>query len=359
MGLAEHRPLSVPSARDLATVIVGADIGQRHDPTAIVVAEEFYVPLPAALVADLSDEEHYSVRFVHRLPLGTGYDQVVCSIAGVIRQLRERDLYRYGRWAEVLGVDERRAEAAGLREAWWDSIIREEQDAWYAWPWRIIVRPDITGVGRPVVDLLRPQLAPYEVVVQPVTITPSEALRTVKGGELSCGKTVYTVMIVSLIVWGIAAQPLRDRRWTLAFSRRGDRPAIEFVPPSKSLRPGHAKRRLRERAEATSRAVFELLEDSEMNDPWRQLVYAPQKPDQTEEERHNEWVRQNEAMSNHFTNVMLRYDRDISTEALWCFDEFQRRGMTGDVRRDWFERPVNTHGLREVAQNLGLWAKRL
>jgi hypothetical protein len=50
-----------------------------------------------------------------------------------------------------------------------------------------------------VVDLLRPQLAPWDVTVQPVTITPSEALRTVKGGELSCGKTVLVSRLQTLM----------------------------------------------------------------------------------------------------------------------------------------------------------------
>jgi hypothetical protein len=69
--------------------IIGVDIGQRRDPTAIAVAE---VELRPVAAPDLlkAEEAHYLVRFLGRLPLGTAYPDVVRRIERLCRQVRDR-----------------------------------------------------------------------------------------------------------------------------------------------------------------------------------------------------------------------------------------------------------------------------
>ena len=61
---------------------VGVDLGQRHDPTALVVAEAIPAGGPRA------PEHRFVVRELGRLPLGTGYPQVYAAIAAVLRGVR-------------------------------------------------------------------------------------------------------------------------------------------------------------------------------------------------------------------------------------------------------------------------------
>lgn len=60
----------------MGPVIVGVDIGQAHDPTALCVAER--------------DGARLVVRHLARLPLGTDYPAVGRHIDGLIASLRER-----------------------------------------------------------------------------------------------------------------------------------------------------------------------------------------------------------------------------------------------------------------------------
>ena len=92
-------------------VVVGVDIGQKVDPTAIAVCERDY-----RTGARGRAEEHYIGRHVERLPLGTSYPKVAAHVAGVVEALVRRGVARP----------------------------------------RLIV--DATGVGQPVVDLLRETL---------------------------------------------------------------------------------------------------------------------------------------------------------------------------------------------------------
>ncbi len=61
-----------------ARLVVGADIGQAHDPTALAVVE--------------SVAEVRQVRHLERLPLGTPYPQVVSRIADVVRAVPGAEL---------------------------------------------------------------------------------------------------------------------------------------------------------------------------------------------------------------------------------------------------------------------------
>ena len=89
-------------------IIIGVDVGQAVDPTAIV-AVDTYRPEQAHI--DDRPEQHHLIRWLEKIPLGTHYDKVVDRIATV-------------------------AEDAS-------TIDRT----------RIVI--DATGVGRPVVDMLR------------------------------------------------------------------------------------------------------------------------------------------------------------------------------------------------------------
>jgi len=93
---------------------IGADIGQRADPTAFAVVEEQTRP----------DGVHYLCRVIERLPLGTPYPKVADRLVGVARYVRMQA--------------EQEAESRGLDE-----------------PRQVQMVVDATGVGTPVVDLLR------------------------------------------------------------------------------------------------------------------------------------------------------------------------------------------------------------
>ena len=87
----------------MGTVMIGVDLGQRRDPTAIAVAER----------ERRDDGEHDLVRHLERLPLGTSYARVAGRVAGIAASVADR------------------------ADAWPDVYV------------------DATGVGTPVVDVLR------------------------------------------------------------------------------------------------------------------------------------------------------------------------------------------------------------
>jgi hypothetical protein len=88
----------------MGPIAIGIDIGQKRDPTAVCVAELEY--------RDRAD--HWLARHLERLPLGTPYPQVAERVQTVIANIR------------------RQAPAVGIH-----------------------LYVDATGVGQPVVDLLK------------------------------------------------------------------------------------------------------------------------------------------------------------------------------------------------------------
>ncbi len=110
-----------------AYVTVGVDIGQKVDPTAIVVCEATR-PTPQGVPASLDlmmrstrtapkVETIYTARMIQRLPLGTPYPEVAAAIVEVVKGLQLRTVQKP------------------------------------------ILMVDATGVGLPVVDILRQALA--------------------------------------------------------------------------------------------------------------------------------------------------------------------------------------------------------
>lgn len=82
---------------------IGMDIGQRVDPTAIVVAEKQlrgYTVRPFddwQVIADARQkpkggEIHYVIRFIQRLPLGTSYKVVFERLAEIHHALPQKDI---------------------------------------------------------------------------------------------------------------------------------------------------------------------------------------------------------------------------------------------------------------------------
>jgi hypothetical protein len=123
----------------MGTVIIGCDLGQKSDPTAIVVAETELRPAPpwqppaGSLLAPVPRSEIvYIIRYLSRLPLGTPYPNVASRIVDIVRGVRDRK------------------------------------------PASISLYVDATGVGTPVVDILRVALAAEPITLIPATFTHGE-----------------------------------------------------------------------------------------------------------------------------------------------------------------------------------------
>jgi hypothetical protein len=118
-----------PGTRTRALVTLGVDIGQMRDPTALAVT---VVTGPAAAVIG-------HVRYVQRLPLGTPYPQTATRIQEVLHNLRNA-IY-----------------AEGIATT------------------KFHIFMDVTGVGRPIFDMLTEQL-PANVRAVAVTLTGGSSL---------------------------------------------------------------------------------------------------------------------------------------------------------------------------------------
>lgn len=133
----------------MGPVTVGVDIGQRRDPTAVAVLESE----PRAAVAGRTDVHHLT-RHLERLPLNTGYPQVAERIAAVCASVVER---------------------TGTPPA---------------------LYLDATGVGTPVVDVLRG--AGVRATVIPVYFTHGDR-RAQDGGEVRLGKAWLVSRLQALL----------------------------------------------------------------------------------------------------------------------------------------------------------------
>lgn len=118
-------------------VRLGVDIGQQRDPSTVVVAE-VVSPRPLEL----------AVRFAERLPLGSPYPEVAARVAEVAKAAQRKGAYEvtYGCGHKKL------------------------------WPSFTEVFVDATGVGRPVVELVREALGDAEYIrVRPCVFTHGDA----------------------------------------------------------------------------------------------------------------------------------------------------------------------------------------
>ena len=127
--------------------IVGVDIGQKRDPTAICVARE-----DKRIEQDVGEVTHYLVHLLERLPLGTPYPRVVDRVAEVVHRASERT----GQTVHVY--------------------------------------VDATGVGQPVVDLLQER----SVEATPVYFTYGDR-RTEEGDKVTLGKSFLVSRLQTLL----------------------------------------------------------------------------------------------------------------------------------------------------------------
>jgi hypothetical protein len=78
----------------VGTVLVGVDVGQRVDPTAIAVAE----------IERRGRDDHYLIRHLERLPLGTSYPAVADRVAAVVAGIAARTGRRPSVYVDATGV---------------------------------------------------------------------------------------------------------------------------------------------------------------------------------------------------------------------------------------------------------------
>ena len=84
--------------------VIGIDIGQKRDPTAIAVAEIEYRPIADAGHGRLKKESHYLTRFLERLPLGTPYPEVARRLGDICQRVSQRCGRRPTVFVDATGV---------------------------------------------------------------------------------------------------------------------------------------------------------------------------------------------------------------------------------------------------------------
>ena len=127
--------------------VIGIDIGQKRDPTAICVARQERRDEPP-----IGKVTHFLIHLLERLPLGTPYPQVVDRVAEVVHRASQRTGHG------------------------------------------VFVYVDATGVGQPVVDLLQER----SVRVMPVYFTHGDR-RTVEKGRVTLGKSFLVSRLQTLL----------------------------------------------------------------------------------------------------------------------------------------------------------------
>lgn len=158
-------------------VTIGCDLGQRRDPTAICVTEsqlrttgtrEVAVRHPDGSVTERPEEVgFFAVRWLERLQLGTSYPEVA------------------GRVAQVVGDLERTFPEA-----------------------RLALVVDQTGVGLPVVEMVRAALRESRCSVTGAILTGSERMEgSVGRSEIRVGKTHLVSTLQALLEQRLIALP--------------------------------------------------------------------------------------------------------------------------------------------------------
>jgi Terminase RNaseH-like domain len=79
-------------------VLIGVDVGQKRDPTAVCVAE------PEIRRINGREEIHFLVRHLERLPLGTPYPAVADRVAEVVATVRNRSRDTLRLYVDATGV---------------------------------------------------------------------------------------------------------------------------------------------------------------------------------------------------------------------------------------------------------------
>lgn len=145
-------------ARQARALIVGADIGQKVDPTAIVVAEALFAGSGRGAAWG------FTIRHMERLPLNTSYPDVAARILQVVER-----------------VDAQQEPANTHTDI----------------PVHVVV--DSTGVGAPVVDILRRELQGTWATLAEATFTHGDRLIGAFGDQkMSVGKAYLVSRLQAL-----------------------------------------------------------------------------------------------------------------------------------------------------------------
>ena len=146
----------------MVAVAVGVDLGQKRDPTAIAVVEA------QRRERDGRSEDYYITRFLERLPLGTPYPAIAERVQTVIANIRR----------QVATSEPPRFEMPPPSAS-------------------ITLYVDGTGVGQPVVDLLREKGA--GVPVRPVYFTHGDKRVEQRDRSISLGKAWLVSRLQALL----------------------------------------------------------------------------------------------------------------------------------------------------------------
>ena len=147
------RPYRQPRA-----LIVGVDVGQKHDPTAVVVAEALLEGSGRTALWD------FTIRHMERLPLNTSYPDVSTRILQVVERV---------------------------------AAYPPPANTQTASPVHVVV--DSTGVGAPVVDILRREIHDTHAALTEATFTHGDRLVGVFGdGKMSVGKAFLVSRLQAL-----------------------------------------------------------------------------------------------------------------------------------------------------------------
>ena len=138
-------------------IVIGVDVGQKRDPTAIAVIEAFRQEAPGQ-----RHEYRFETRILQRLPLGTPYPDVAERLAELVANLANHPV--------------------APNHA--------------APPLAMLI--DATGVGGPVVDLMRNALRGSRCRLTPVVFVHGERLTTVNR-ELRMGKEYLVSRLTALM----------------------------------------------------------------------------------------------------------------------------------------------------------------
>jgi hypothetical protein len=170
-------------------VVIGIDVGQKIDPTAIAVVElEWRDPRERP-----GFDDHHIVRHLERLPLGTPYPKAAERLAEVVAGVRARG------YTERVAV----SHVGGYQP----TTTYQERTVTPS----VSIFVDATGVGQPVVDLL-------EVAgVRPLACYFTHGdRRTKEGRRVSIGKAWLVSRLQSLLQTGRLHLPATDEARVLA-----------------------------------------------------------------------------------------------------------------------------------------------
>jgi len=96
----------------MGSVNIGIDIGQKHDPTAIAVMEMEW------RTVDGTREDHWIERHIERLPLGTSYPAIAIRLKEIVGNVRGRAVEVGATYVDATGVGQPVVDvlkAAGVR----------------------------------------------------------------------------------------------------------------------------------------------------------------------------------------------------------------------------------------------------